>query len=275
MKASAYWALGLACVLALLSGACGGGEDGAASGMEADLAALQEQKSALDAKRAELSDLKAQMMAAEGAEAAGEAATGEEGEEAEAGPSAEELAAQVEGLQGEVNGLSEGFMTALVAFLNSANMVEGEEIPAPVSEAIRMKSAEDVVIAEEYIWEGGDYRRAIEILDTALMLDPENADLQAARDQATVDQYMTEERFAMVTKGMTEGEVRAAIGTVNRHNLREYPDKNVIAWFYRREDKGAAGVWFEEKDGVLKVYRNDFNAIEAPEVEGAEGSEEE
>ena len=156
MKASAYWALGLACVLALLSGACGGGADQAAAGMEADLAALQEQKSALDAKRAELKDLQAQIMAAATDEAAGEEATGEEGEESEVGPSAEELTAQVEGLQGEVSGLSESLMTALVGFLNSANMLEGEEIPAPVVEAIRMKSSEDIVIAEEYVWAGGD-----------------------------------------------------------------------------------------------------------------------
>ena len=146
--------------------------------------------------------------------------------------------------------------------LNSANMIEGEPIPEPIQRVIRMKSAEDVLIAEEYIWAGGDYRRALEILDTALMLDPDNPDLQAARDKANTDQYMTEERFAQVTKGMTPEEVRARIGTVNRHNLREYPDRNVVAWFYRREDKGAAGVWFDQKDGEMKVYRFDFHAID-------------
>ena len=270
MKNSAYWALGLACVLALLSGACGG-EDKVAAGLDAELVVLQEQGSALDAKRAELADLKAQIAAAMSAEAGEEEPAGEEGEEGEPAVSVEDLTAQAEALRNEINGASDDMMGALVMFVNSANLLEGEPVPPPVQTAIEMKSAEDMIIAEEYIWEGGEYRRAIEILNTTLMLDPNNADVQAALDKATREQYMTEDRFAAVSKDMTQDEVRLAIGTVSRHNLREYEDKNVIAWFYRREDKGAAGVWFEEKDGVLKVYKSDFNAIEAPEEEGAEG----
>jgi len=273
MKVSAYWALGLVCVLVLLTGACGGGEGKAAAGMEAEVAALQEQRAALDAKRAELVDLKAEIAAARSEEMAAEEPAGEEGEVAEPTPSAEDLAMQVEGLQGEVNGLSDDLMNSLVMFVNSADLLEGEPIPPPVQTAIEMKSAEDMIIAEEYIWEGGEYRRAIEILDTALLLDPESATLQAALEKATRNQYMTDERFAAVSKGMTQMDVRLAIGTVSRHNFREYPEKNVIAWFYRREDKGAAGVWFDQKDGELKVYRSDFNAIEAPETEGAGESE--
>jgi hypothetical protein len=271
MKASRYWALGLACVLAVLAGACGGGEDQAGAAAEAEMTALQEQKAALDGKRGEIAALKEQIATA--GEMGDEAAEGAEGEEVEAGPSVEELQAQLEQLEGEEEAMSESYMTAIVTVLNSANMIEGEAIPESIQQVIRMKSAEDVMIAREYIWEGGDYRRAIEILDTALMLDPENADLQAARDQANVDQYMTEERFAQVAKGMTPDEVRARIGTVNRHNLREYPDRNVTAWFYRREDKGAAGVWFEEKDGQMIVYRFDFNAIEAPTEDGEPAAE--
>lgn len=265
MKISAKWALGLVCVLAVFSIACGSGEDKAAASLEAGLAPLQEQKSALDAKRAELADLKAQLAAAPSGEAAAEEGAGEEGE---AVPTAEDLAAQVEALQGEINGMSDAFMTSVVAFINSVELYEGEPVPEAIQTAINMKSAEDMVYAQEYIWEGGEYRRAIEILDTALMLDPDNAELRAAREKAAADQFMTEERFAAVSKGMTQDEVRRAIGTVSRHNLREYPEKDVVAWFYRREDRGAAGVWFEEKDGEMKVYKSDFNAIEAPEEEG-------
>lgn len=266
MKTSGYWALGVVCSLTLMLGACGSAEDKAAAGMEAELASLQEQRSALEAKRVEVGSLKEQVAAAAELD---EDATAEEGE---AAPSAEDLSAQLEQLAGEEEAMSEGYMTALVGVLNSANMIEGEEIPEPIQQVIQMKSEEDMLIAEEYVWEGGDYRRAIEILDTALMLDPDNPDLQAARDQANADQYMTEERFAQVQKGMTPEEVRALIGTVNRHNLREYPERNVTAWFYRREDKGAAGVWFEEKNGEVTAYRVDFNAIAPPE-EGEEAAE--
>lgn len=269
MNTSRYWALGLACVLTVLSLGCGGGEDQAGAEAEAEITALQEQKSALDAKRAEVAALEEQMAAAgEAGEAAGEEVA--EGEEA--APTAEELAAQLEQLRGEEEAMSESYMTSIVTVLNSANMIEGEPIPDPIQRVIRMKSAEDMLIASEYIWEGGDYRRAIEILDTALVLDPDNPDLQAARSKAATDQYMTEERFAQISKGMTSEEVRARIGTVNRHNLREYPDKNVVAWFYRREDKGAAGVWFEEKNGEMTVYRFDFHAID-PDGEEAGDAE--
>ena len=259
-------ALGVVCVAALLTTGCGGGGDSAAGSQEAALAPIKEQWSALDAKRTEVADIAAQIAAA--AEAGGEGEEGEAGE-GEAGPSVEDLQAQLEAAQSEADGMSESFMNALITFLNSAGMVEGEAPPPAVLEAIHMKSSEDLLIANEYIQRGGDYRRAIDIVNTSLMLDPENADLQAALAKFEADQYMTEERFAQVSKGMTEGEVRDLLGTPNPTNVRDYPEQNVTAWFYRREDKGAAGVYFQAKDDVLKVYKLDFDAVKA-EGEGEE-----
>ena len=256
------------CSLVLIA-ACGGGEDQVTQ-REAEFAAIEQQKAALEAKRQEVARLEEQLAAANAMteEAAEEAVEGEEA--AEEMPSAEELEQQLATARNEAQALSEEFMENLVNFLNSANMVQGEEPTGVLLEAIRMKSAEDLVIAQEYINKGGDYRRAIEILQTALMLDPDNPQLVAALEQAKADQYMTEERFAQVTKGMTMDQVRETIGTVNVHNVREYPEKNVTAWFYRREDRGAAGVYFQEKDGEMLVYRADFNAI-TPEGEESEG----
>ena len=268
-KASWIRAAGLACVVAVIAMGCGGGDNGVDAAREEQFAAVKEQKAALDAKRQEIADLEAQIAAAEEA-ADSEDATAEEGDaEAAASPSLEELQASLSTARGEAEDLAEELMNGIVAFLNSANMVEGEEPTGLNLEAIRMKSAEDMLIAQEYIVRGGDYRRAMDILDTALMLDPNNPELQAARASAEEMQYMTEERFAAVQKGMTEDQVRELLGTVHRNNLREYPDKNVVAWFYRRADSGAAGVYFEEKDGEYAVYRVDFNAVEAPEEEGA------
>ena len=273
-KTSWIRALGLVCALALVVVGCGGGEGGSGDARQGEFDVLKQQREGLQAKRQEIADLQAQIAAVPEDDAEAEEG-GEEGEEGEvtepAGPTAEELQAQLEQAQGELAALSEDFMGALVMFLNSADMVQGEAPTGTTLDAIRMKSAEDMLIADEYIYKGGDYRRAKDILDTALMLDPDNPDLQAARAKAEADQYMTAERFEPVSKGMTQEEVRKILGTVNPNNVRDYPDKDVTAWFYRREDKGAAGVYFQEKDGEQVVYRVDFDAVKANEEPGDEG----
>lgn len=260
---NALWirALGFVCVLAVVALGCGGGEQAELEAREAAFEPIREQRAALDAKRQEIADLRAQITEVE-------AVAGGEDDETTEGPSVEDLQDQLEQAESESEAMSEDFMTALINLLNSADMVAGEAPTGVTLEAIRFKSAEDMLIAQEYITRGGDYRRALEILDTALMLDPDNPDLQNARAQVEIDQYMTEERFALVSEGMNESEVKDLLGTVHPNNLRDYPERNVVAWFYRREDKGAAGVYFQEKGGELQVYRLDFNAVVAPE-EGA------
>jgi hypothetical protein len=260
----------VACILALSFVACGGGET-VESGRDAEFAAVKDQKAALDAKRAEVAALKEQIAAAgemgdadEGEAVEGEAAEGEEAE-GEGAMTGEDLEAQLKQATSESAELSDNFMTALVMFLNTADMVADEAPTGLNLEAIRLKSGEDMLIAQEYIDVGGDYRRAIEILDTALMLDGDNETLKAAREKANADQFMTPERFETVAKGMTQPDIQKRLGTPNPHNVRDYPEKNVVAWFYRREDKGAAGVWFEEKDGVMTAYRVDYDGVKPPE----------
>lgn len=258
-------AMSMVCVVALAVAGCGGG-DGDSAATDESFAALQAQKSALDSKRQEVADLQMQIDAAmQAPEEEGEGDA--EGEGAEAGPSVEELGAEMEQAQGAIDAQSEEFMNSLVTFLNEAGMVEGEAPTGNTLAAIRMKSDEDMIIAQEYVDQGGDYRRAMDILATAMMLDPDNPDLQAAVANYEELQFMTEERFAAVSKGMTMGEVRARLGTVNRNNIRNYEDKDVTAWFYRREDKGAAAVYFEEKDGEMVAYRADYDAIKPGDEE--------
>ena len=186
--------------------------------------------------------------------------------------SAEDLAAQLEQLEGEIESLTEEFGNRLVAYINADPMIEGEEPTEQQVQALRMKSGEDIILAQEWIEKGGDYKRAIEIISTALLYDADNPELQAALAKAEADRYMDQERWAAVEKGMTEDDVRQALGQVNLHNIREYPDKNVVAWFYpTAEDGSAAAVWFQpnKKTEVLEVYQIKFEAIN-PETAGEE-----
>jgi hypothetical protein len=263
-KASWIRVLGAVCVAAVITVGCGGGEETGAASQETAFEPVKEQYAALQAKRQELADLRARAEAAAegGVEAAEEGAVALE--EAAVG-AVEDLDGQIDQVKGEVEALSEQFMGTLIGFLNAANMVEGEAPTGLTLEAIRMKSGEDLVIAREYVTRGGDYRRAIEIVNTALALDPENPDLLAAKSRFETEQYMTEERLAQVSKGMSEDDVREILGTPHPSNIREYPEQNVVAWFYRREDRGAAGVYFQSKNDVRTVYKTDFNAVKADE----------
>ena len=146
-------------------------------------------------------------------------------------------------------------------------MYEGEPLTEVQRAAFDMKGDEDILIAQEYIDAAGDYQRAIDIYIQSLAFDPDNEKIQAAKAEAETLRYMTEERFGAVDKGMTEAEVQAALGTPMRMNVREF-EEGLLGWFYPKEAPNtAAGVFFQEKDGAMEVYKVDFNAVEAPTEE--------
>jgi len=250
--------------------ACGGGSSKDDQANAEEWAWLTEAKQNLDAKRQELADLRA--AAATAATAAEEMdEEGEAGSEEEAESVVEEIdyAAQITALESEIETLSDEFTTRLVGFLNADPMIEGEEPTERQRAALRMKSSEDIVLADEWIQKGGDYKRALDILNTAAMFDPDNPDLEAAIERAETERYMSAERFGLAEKGMTEDEVRAVLGQVNLLNVREYPDKDVVAWFFpTAEDGSAAAVWFQpDKDsGELRVYQVKYDAINPGEM---------
>ena len=237
-------------------------EQQAAANAEA-WSALEQAKTDLEAKRQELRDLQQTAADAGEEDSEAEAAEGEE-VEGEAPPSPEELEAQIKTLEEEVISKTDGFTQQLAQFINDQGLTEGAELTEVQRKAFDLKAQEDILIAQEYIDKGGDYQRAIEIYTTSLLFDPENQLLLDAKAEAEVLRYMTEERFAAIKKGMTEAEVREALGTPKASNVREF-DKGVLGWFYPQEPtegaRPAAGVYFREKKGVNLVYEADFNAI--------------
>ncbi len=253
--------LGLA-VLALAWIACGGSAtdvDEAAEQQNEEWTWLQQTKSDLDAKRQELAGLRALI-------------AGEVEPPADAPEQTEEELAQAQAsLESDIVGAADQFMGRLVGFINDQGITVGGTLTDIQTAAIRMKSSEEIHVAREYIERGGDYSKAIDIYKAALAFDADNPDLAAALAEAEVLQYMTEDRFGAVKKKMTQAQVRSTIGQVNLHNVKEYEERGTVAWFYRKEDGGAAGVYFKEAkkdDGNWLVYATDFDAVKPPSSEG-------
>ena len=240
--------LGLAVLVA-----CGPSQEEQLAAAQAEaLAQLEQGKAELDSLRKELADARSALKAAM------------EEEAEDAADRVAELEAEVERLRNEVTAKTDEFSSTLVDFINSDPPIEGEPLTESQLAGIRMKSAEDILVAREHIEKGGDHRRAIDIYNQALLVDPDNEDLKAALAEAEELRYMTEERFAAVSKGMTQDEARELLGQPNLRNIREYPERGgVVAWFYPTTEAGdAAAVWFRpNKAGDMTVYQLKFDAI--------------
>ncbi len=250
----------VACLVALVMVSCGpSGPSEMELEQEAEWAWLQEEKQSLDEQRQKLAELRLQVAAAP------EEAEGEGEGEGEGEPAPTE--ADLETFENETASRAEDFGGRLVTFLNNDPMIEGEPPTERQLAALQMKSDEDIALAQEWIDKGGDYKRAIDIYNNALRFDPDNESVKEALALAETNRYMSEERFKEAKKGMTEAEVRVALGQVNLHNVKPFPDRKVIAWFYPTgDDGGAAAVWFrEEKDGSNKVYRLNFEEVKPRE----------
>lgn len=246
----------LAAIVTLLGAplACSPADDDNAAdeARAADLAAIEQQRDELETSRAELADLEGQLASGEADDVAA-------------------LQAEIAQKDGEVTSRTEELNQALAEFINSDAPVAGEPLTDVQQRALRLKASEDAVVAQEYITEGGDYARAVGIYGDILAFDPDNAEVKAAMEEAERMRYMTEERFAAIKKGMSDAEVRAALGTVNPRNRRMYDDSNTMSWFYPKSaDRDAAAVHFRKKGSGWEVYQVDFDAVKKQ----ADGEEE-
>ncbi|HYU33047.1 MAG TPA: outer membrane protein assembly factor BamE [Thermoanaerobaculia bacterium] len=186
--------------------------------------------------------------------------------EAEARKSGKDPAAvpAVQTLSAGVRARTDELRRRLLGFINDNPPPAGEKPAGRALEAIRLKSDEDILIAREHMEQGGDYRRAIDIYEAALAVDPDNPRLKQEMERAQTRRYMTEERFARVQAGMTADQVRALLGSPNVNDIRDYPERGVTGWFYARDPRGgAAAVWFKKNGDRQIVYQTDFDALPA------------
>ena len=246
----------LALSLPLAFAACSGKDEEAAAeaGRQARLAELEQQKQELDTARAELADTEERLKQAEA------------GEGGEADPA--QLRSEVQREDAELTTAAEELNAALTNFINEvaqeAAVGPGEPMPEAMQRAIALKAEEDMTLAREFITEGGDYARAIDMYTSILNYDPENQRVKDAIAEAEEGRYMSEERFSQVETGMTQAEVEELLGPVNLRNRREYLDQGIIAWYYPKSaSRDAAGVWFRKRGDRWEVYRVDFEAVSA------------
>ncbi|HSL82670.1 MAG TPA: hypothetical protein VLF66_07825 [Thermoanaerobaculia bacterium] len=262
MNRTARMSVVLAAALALAPLAflgCGGDEQAEAQAeRDARLAELEQQKQELDAAREELAALEERLAQARGGELP-------EGEEVDA----TQLQTEVAQRDAQLTTLAEDLNGALVEFINADPPIEGEPLKEHHQRAFELKAQEDMVLAEEYITEGGDYPRAIRIYQDILTYAPDNERVKQALAHAEANRYMTQERFAQVQQGMTQNEVQALLGPVNFQNRRDFPDQGVVAWYYPKSPaRDAAGVFFRERNDRWVVYRADFDAVKAAGDDG-------
>lgn len=256
-------ALAVAAALALLPlTACSSGEDETAAvdaERSAMLAQLEQEQQELQQVRQDLADLRERLAQAE----AGELPEGEEADPTE-------LRTQIEQKDAELTDKAGALNQALTEFINADPPIEGEPIPEATAAAITMKVDEDILLAREYITEGGDYARAITMYDNILAYAPENANVLEAKAEAERLRYMDEERFSQVEEGMTEAQVEEVLGKTNPRNRRNFEDVGRAAWYYPKSPDGdAAAVMFRERNGRLEVYETNFDAV--PKPTGGEG----
>jgi hypothetical protein len=168
-------------------------------------------------------------------------------------------------LQKDTDSLSDELNRRLADFINADPPVEGEPLNARQKAALSLKSDEEIHLARTYLDQGGDFQRAIDILQQALAVDAGNPRLQAELARVQARRYMARATFAQAQKGMAPDEVRHLLGAPNVNNVRSYPDHNVVGWFYPRDATGAAAaVWFHREEGKMVVYLTDFDALRPP-----------
>lgn len=236
---------------------CGGStkEQSATADVAGEFAKVQEARSALDAARSALTDVRAELDAlnAKGNLTAEE--TARKGE----------LEAQLLDAQRAFDAAYEDDQNALSNFLNLALNDEAMKNAPQTREALRLYADGAIANAMNFMEVSGEYGKAIDVLQTAasyfeFIEAPVPEDLQATIEKAQRLRYLSKDRFDQITKGMTEAQVKAITGTPLYANVREAKaqGRTIISWLFPRDpaEGGAAAIYFDKG----KVYATKWDA---------------
>ena len=150
----------------------------------------------------------------------------------------------------------------LADFLNIA-LNDFPEHPATV-QGLNLYSDEAILIAAETVTKAGDYKKAMNQLDSASSY-YDSIDLPSYQPlvdkMAELDdmRFITQERFDLVKKNMTMDEVKEVIGVPYYQNIQVDEKRKVETWLYRKRGGGAAAVYFKTTNN--KVYNKNFEAV--------------
>jgi hypothetical protein len=177
----------------------------------------------------------------------------------------EELAAKVKLAEAQFEAAYSADQSALADFLNEA--LNTQPKADSTIEALRLYSDSALRNARDFVDHSGDYRRAIELLETARSYyDGVEAgapdDLTSALANARAYRFVTKARFDQLKEGMTTSEVKALVGVPFCANIRhsEVGGRTVTTWLFGREDGEVAAIYLDDRG---KAYAWHWNVKDA------------
>jgi len=172
-----------------------------------------------------------------------------------------ELGTLIKGAEAQFETAYGADQSALAEFLNEALNTRPDD--ASTLAALRLYADSAIRNARDFVDHSGDYRRAIELLETArsyyeAVAAAVPADLTAAMAATREYRYLTRARFDQLKKGMTSREVKSLVGVPYYANVRhsEVGGKRVASWLYGREDGEVAALYFDDR-GSLYAWKWD------------------
>ncbi len=167
----------------------------------------------------------------------------------------DEIAKAVEANSAAYDQVQEKLATFLTKALN-------DHPDAPeTAEGLKIYSDEAIFTAEDAVDKAGDYKKALNILQTAktyydsIGIQPYQTLVDKMAELEDM-RYLTKERFDLVTKGMTEDEVAKVAGVP--YYLNKKHERGIDFWLYPRREGGAAAIYFNKSH---KVYNKNFDAV--------------
>ncbi len=179
-----------------------------------------------------------------------------------------EATARIEELTPGLDTTFEELQSALAEFLNVA-LNEFPELPE-TAQALAIYADEAIVVSNDMVIKAGDYKKAIDHLQSASHLF-DSAGLEPYKplvdrvEELDEWRFITQDRFDAVKNNMTHDEVKQIAGVPYYQNIQVDEKQGVETWLYRKREGGAAAFYFRTKTG--KIYGKKWDAVKVQVVE--------